>query len=416
MRSVVLAVFALVLLAAPPAAGQRAPQPGTLPADSLRLLAPDAPPDAPAVPARLSRAAEITLVTALPGEEVWQLFGHTFFRVRDPLARLDRAYNYGTFDFEQPNFVLRFARGQLDYTLTTPPYAYTEPSYVYERRALIEQRLALTPDEAQRLYALLETNALPAHREYRYDFFFDNCSTRPFDLLERALGTPVVLPASPARRTFRDLIQPYLEPHPLTDFGIDLALGVPTDQVATPREQTFLPLELLRVLDGAEARGRPLVARTDTLFWAPPPTDAPPAFDWPLALGWALFALGLAAAVREARAGRMGSGRVDALLFWTVGLAGLVILLLWTATEHSVTGPNLNLLWAWPAHAIYAAALARRPDAAWLQRYGWVAGGLTLLVALAWPLWPQALPGPAFPLALLLALRLLARARLPARV
>ena len=169
------------------------------------------------------------------------------------------------------------------------------------------------------------------------------------------------------------------------------------------------------MLDGAEAHGRPLVARTDTLFWFPPPTDAPPAFDWPLAVGWALFALGLAATVREALPGRTGSGRVDALLFWTVGLAGLIILLLWVATEHRTTGPNLNLLWAWPTHAAYAAVLARRPDAAWLRRYGWGAGGLTLVVALAWPLWPQALPAPALPLALLLALRLLARARLPAR-
>ena len=367
-------------------------------------------PDAPAWPARLSAAAEVSLVTALPGEEVWQLFGHTFFRVRDPLVGLDRTYNYGTFDFEQPNFVLRFARGQLDYALSTPPYFRTTPSYVYEERALIEQRLALAPDEAQRLYALLETNALPEYRDYRYDFFFDNCSTRPFEMLERALGTPIVLPQAGPERTFRELIQPYLEVHPLTDFGIDLALGVPTDRVASPREEAFLPLELLRTLDGATARGRALVAQKDTVYWAPPPTSRPPAFDWPLALGWALFALGLAATVRDVRRGRVGTGRVDGLLFWTVGLAGVVILLLWVATEHAVTGPNLNLLWAWPAHAVYAAALARRPDAGWLRTYGWVAGGGTLLVALAWPLWPQHLPAPALPLALLLALRLLVRA------
>ena len=113
--------------------------------------------------------------------------------------------------------------------------------------------------------------------------------------------------------------------------------------------------------------------------------------------------------MREVRRGHVGTGRVDGLLFWTVGLAGVVILLLWVATEHAVTGPNLNLLWAWPAHAVYAAALARRPDAGWLRTYGWVAGGLTALVALAWALWPQHLPAPALPLALLLALRLLAR-------
>ena len=375
--------------------------------------APSAP-DAPAIPARLSDAATVSLVTAMPGEEVWQLFGHTFLRVRDPAQRLDRTYNYGTFDFAQPYFVLRFARGQLDYTLTTPPYARTEPSYVYERRGLIEQTLALTPDEAQRLYALLETNALPGNREYRYDFFFDNCSTRPLDMLEAALGTRLVGPApADEARTFRDLIQPYLHIHPLTDVGIDLALGMPTDDVASARQATFLPLELMDALDEARIDGRPLVSRTDTLYWAPPISARPAAFDWPLAFGWALLAIGLIASVRDGRRGHAGPGRVDGLLFWTVGLAGLILLLLWTATEHQTTGPNLNLLWAWPTHALYAAVLLRRTAPRWAVRYGWVAGGLTLLVALTWPLWPQALPAPALPLAFLLALRLLVRARFP---
>ena len=401
------AFLALLLAVAVPAPAQ----PAASPAAPSHATAPDAP----RTPARLSAAAEVSLVTALPGAEVWQLFGHTFFRVRDPLTGLDRTYNYGTFDFEQSNFVLRFARGQLDYALTTPTFEQTRWSYRAEGRALIEQRLALSADEAQRLYALLETNALPAYREYRYDFFFDNCSTRPFDLLALALERPIALPPSPARRTFRDLIQPYLEVHPLTDFAIDLALGLPTDREATPREETFLPLELMRALDGATARGRPLVAQTDTLFWFPPPTAAPPAFDWPLALGWALFALGLAATTRDVRRGRAGWARTDGLLFWTAGLAGVVILLLWTATEHRTTGPNLNLLWAWPTHVLLGAALARGGRARWTGPYCWTAGLFTALAVLTWPLGPQALPAPALPLALLLALRMLTRARLGAR-
>jgi hypothetical protein len=403
--------LALLLLLTLPAAAQPAPTPPSGPAADAVLA-----PEAPAVPSRLSDQAVVSLVTAMPGEEVWQLFGHTFLRVRDPETRLDRTYNYGTFDFAQPYFVLRFARGQLDYTLTTPPYARTEPGYIYERRGLIEQTLDLTPAEAQRLYALLETNALPGNREYRYDFFFDNCSTRPLDMLEAALGTRLVAPsAAGGARTFRDLIQPYLHVHPLTDFGIDLALGLPTDDVATERQTTFLPLELLDALDDARLDGRPLVSRTDTLFWMPPISTRPAAFDWPLWLGWALFGVGLLVSVREARRGFVGRGRVDGLLFWTVGLAGVVIFLLWTATEHPTTGPNLNLLWAWPTHAVFAVALARGSEADWLKRYGWVAGIATLLVALAWPLWPQALPAPALPLALLLALRLLVRARFPQR-
>src|SRR5690606_34578652 len=142
--------------------------------------------------------------------------------------------------------------------------------YAYLRRPIIEQRLAMPPEAVRALYAMLETNRLPENRAYRYDFFYDNCSTRLLAALDRALAAaglpPVALPEAEAEATFRALLDPYLVGEPLLRLGIHLGLGLPTDRTATPREATFLPEELMRQLDGATVGGRPLVAATDTVL------------------------------------------------------------------------------------------------------------------------------------------------------
>jgi len=365
----------------------------------------------------LSDSASASLLTMLPGEEVYSLFGHTALRLRDPATGLDRTYNYGTFDFNQPYFVLRFTRGQLDYMLDTAPFEREVEKYQSLGRPMIEQRLALPPATVRALYDILETNALPEHREYRYDFFFDNCSTRPLDRLDDALaasGLPrVTLPDAP-EDSFRDLLRPYYAPAPALRFGSFLGLGLPADRLASPRERTFLPLELMRLLDGATVGERPLVAARDTVFWVPGYRLAPRAFDAPLWLGWGLLALGIGVTALGLVRGRAGAkaGRLgDAFLFGGAGLAGLVLLLLWVATEHRVTGPNLNLLWAWLSHLAAAIALVRGTLTRGWRVYLGLAGGAALIVAAGWFLWPQDLPAPALPLVLLLAVRALARAR-----
>lgn len=380
----------------------------------LALLAPAA--RAQDLP-ELSPDARVSLLTMLPGDEVYALFGHTAFRIADPALGLDRTYNYGTFDFEQPFFVVRFARGLLDYQLSVASFERTLAEYRTLERPIIEQRLNLSPEAKQRLFRFLETNYLPANRAYRYDFFFDNCSTRPRDALEAALGRRPDYGsyANAPDRTFRDLLQPYLDGAPLIDLGIDLALGAPTDRVATHREAMFLPLELLRALDAASLDGRPLVAATDTLFWIDGAGMPDEAFDWPTLLAWLLFALGAALSIAAWRSveRRSAAFRFDVGLFATVGIAGVVLLWLWLGTEHSVTGPNWNLLWAWPTHLAAAYFLTKRNLSPALRVY-WAAAALVALgTVLLWPMLPQALHPAVRPLALLLALRAGLRALTP---
>ena len=370
----------------------------------LFLFVPSAHAQLPA----LSPEAEVSLLTMLPGDEVYSIFGHTAFRVTDPALGLDRTYNYGTFDFDQPFFIARFARGLLDYQLSVSTWDRTLAQYRFLERPIIEQRLALPLDAKQDLFRFLETNYLPENRAYRYDFFFDNCSTRPRDALERALGQRLDFDGyEPRGETFRDLIQPYLEGQPLTDFGIDLGLGAPTDRAATDREAMFLPLELMRAFDEASYRDRPLVASRDTVFWAPGAGMPEDDFDWPVLATWLLFAFGAALTFAARVRDRWGRAlrRFDVALFGIVGLAGTIIAWLWLGTEHSVTGPNWNLLWAWPTHLVAAIVLARRNRSGWLWVYWALATVVTLAAVLLWPVLPQALHAAVLPLALLLVLR-----------
>ena len=360
----------------------------------------------------LSPDAEVSLLTMLPGDEIYSVFGHTAFRVRDPALGLDRTYNYGTFDFDQPFFVVRFARGLLDYQLSVAPMERTVAEYRYLERPIIEQRLDVPAEARQNLFQFLETNYLPENRAYRYDFFFDNCSTRPRDALERALGQRLDYGGyEPRGESFRDLLQPYLEAVPLTDFGIDLGLGAPTDREATDREAMFLPLELMRAFDEASFEGQPLVASRDTLFWVEGAGMPEEAFDWPTLVAWlvALLGIGLTVAAWRGRGAR-AIRRFDAGLFGLIGLVGLIILWLWIGTEHSVTGPNANLLWAWPTHLVAAFLLARRNPSGRLRVYWMLTAAVALGTLLAWPVLPQALHSAVFPLTLLLGVRAGSRA------
>ena len=366
--------------------------------------------DLPAVAPGLSDSVRVSLLTMLPGREVYSLFGHSTLRIADPASGIDRTYNYGTFSFDQPFFVARFLRGSLDYVLDTAPFWLEVEKYQSLGRPMIEQRLAVSPDVARALYARLELNALPENRAYRYDFFWDNCSTRLLDMVDSALvdvGQPrVALPSAERPRTFRQLIAPYLAPMPTVDLGANLGLGSPADQVATAREQTFLPLELAAQLDHARLGGRPLVASRDTVFWVPGADERAPGPDLPLWTAWGLLAVGVAATGVGWRRARSRLGRwADAVLFGLVGLAGLLLLLLWIATEHQVTGPNWNLLWAWPTHLAAAWAIAVGRPGPRRRAYFTLAAVVAVAAALLWTALPQVLPAPVFPIVLLLALR-----------
>jgi len=183
---------------------------------------------------RLSDAAEISLLTCSPSdEEAYTLYGHTAIRVRDPhpasdsMRPIDFVFNYGLFDFSKPHFIYRFARGETDYMLGGNDFEQFLAAYRARGSEVCEQTLALDSAERQRLLDALVENALPENRTYRYNFFFDNCATRPAAMIERAVNGSIAYEERREVETFRDLINGCTRRHPWLTFGCDLVVGAP---------------------------------------------------------------------------------------------------------------------------------------------------------------------------------------------
>ena len=423
--------------------------PGNAPAAAAHQAAP-APPksppisqEAPALP-RL----RVSLLTILPGSEIYSLWGHSALRITDEERGLDITYNYGTFDFEAGHFVLKFLHGNLDYTLSAYGFEASFRAYQGQGRPIIEQTLNLAPEQQQRLLDLLAVNLRPENRRYRYHFLFDNCSTRIRDILEAALGEEILrtpgtpgkaqpyaqppMPPSiqpslqtsmeppmepslqtsmepsvqPPMHTFRALIDPYQRAVPFLDAGIDILLGAPVDRPADWRARMFLPEYLMEAFGEANIRTeeatRPLVARTDTLLWVAGYGAQGRRFPWETMAAWAFFAVALTWTLR-----RPGLVRtLDAPLFLAIGLTGLLIAYLWFVSHHDVTNANRHLFWAWPVHALAAVLLlVRRTPSRLLAIYMAAASAATGISILISPFVAQPFPAAFLPVALLAAVR-----------
>lgn len=308
---------------------------------------------------RLSPAAQVSLLTAGPGDELYSVFGHTALRVTDPMQGIDRIYGYGGFNFNTDNFYVKFLRGTLPYWLTIDnPYDFLY-AYQAENRTLREQLLNLSPAQKQRIFGLLEENYKPENREYSYKFYYDNCATRPYDMIVKAGGDSLQLdPAQSAklsRKSYRQWMNDYLGEKPWARFGMNLAVGRPADHVATAREAMYLPDNVFAQIESAKIRQAsgqllPLVARAQTLYQQNKPfKETPPLYALPEFLFLLLLILVAALTYRQYTLGLHGFW-LDRLLFGVAGLSGWILFLLWVATDHGVTAWNPALLWLFPLH------------------------------------------------------------------
>lgn len=361
-------------------------------------------------PVQLSEESHISMITILPGEPVYTFAGHSALRIQDPVHDIDRLYNYGTFNFNDPLFIPKFTYGYLRYHLSVTPYGPTVRAYKRQGRPVIEQQLQLSQAQRTAIYHFLQHNARPENRYYQYDFFFDNCSTRIRDVLEETLGDDVDFSGAPSpNQTFRELLDPYVASRPALDLGFDLGLGLPADREATAREAMFLPEHLMTGFDHAtisvNGTRRPLVTRTDTVQWVSNYSAISPTFDWPFALSIAFLLLVLGWTAWQTYAPQRPEGLGDALLLAAVGLAGVVICYLWFVSTYAVTDSNLNILWAWPTHLGAAYLLMRRPSIRGLPVYLAGTTAVLLVVLLGWNLWPQNFHRAIFPFLLGVSVR-----------
>jgi hypothetical protein len=336
----------------------------------------------------LSPSAKISLLTCDPGNELYSTFGHSAIWVHDPEYRIDRVYNYGTFDFNTPNFYLKFCQGKLNYKLDVDSYREFDYAYKYFKRSFHEDVFDLTLSQKQAVFDYLENNYQPENRFYLYDFFFDNCATRIKDVFVDVLGDSLRLSQNytDSTLTFRNMIDIYLDGKYWEDFGIDLALGSVIDRRATPEEQMFLPDYLAEGLTSSEilrdGQWIPLVKQEQTLYNSDAAKRQDPIWMHPALIFWLLFLVVAYFSWKEFTAGQRRKG-LDITLYLIFGLAGLIIALLWFATDHTATGGNFHLLWALPTHLIVGIILFRQQPA-WLKTYALVSAILCGITLLGW--------------------------------
>lgn len=352
----------------------------------------------------LSDQAEISVITCGPFQgEVYSAFGHSAFRVYDPMLGIDEAYNYGVFDFDQPNFYLNFARGRNNYMLGVYPYDRFRDYYIYYNRYVHEQKLNLSTQQKQRLYEFLEWNALPENRSYPYDYFYDNCATKIRDVVVKVFGDSVKFDGSFITTTYsiRELTDLYLKHQPWGDLGIDICLGLPMDKKAAPYEYMFLPDYIEYSFDHATLNNIPIVNKKFSVYESREE-------EYPKSMVHPLFVFGLVAIVAlllslwDFRRKKLSTW-FDRILFGITGLVGVLLLLLWTATDHKAAANNFNLLWALPTHIFAVIALIKKP--AWLKRYFLVVFLLCALTLIFWFVLPQKLNYTLIPLVVALCIR-----------
>ena len=298
----------------------------------------------------LDSAITLSLLTCQPGQEAWSLYGHTAIHYINRDKNIDIAVNYGMFDFQKPHFVLRFIFGLTDYEMGIQPFDYFCAAYAYEERGIIEQQLNyLSPQDKQKIADAIEENYRPENREYRYNFFYDNCTTRARDMLLKPYrkGVDVDFKREPDGPTFRQLTHQYTEGHPWVAVGNDLLLGLKADLPTTVEEQQFLPFNLkedfdrgVYVSNGAEIPLLSGEARTIV-----PMFDRKDAGGFPLtptacAIILALVIILLTAV--EYRRHKMFWG-FDVLLLGAIGIGGLILTAM-IFSQHPTVNLNLQIL------------------------------------------------------------------------
>ena len=338
----------------------------------------------------LSPTAKISYITANPGNALYSAWGHAAIRVKDPQLGIDDIFNYGTFNFRDPDFYSNFVRGKLNYMLNVE--TYKDFHYVYTRlqRTVYEQSLNLSPGQKQQMYDFLTQNALPQHKFYLYDPIFDNCATRPRDVFFNMLGDSLIHPGLHEETdiTFREILDDYHGHMLWADFGIDLILGTKLDKKTTPYEQMFLPdylmqeLEKTNILRNGQEEPFVLDGRHLLRFNAAKASGETLKPRWLL---WGIFGIMLLITILGRRNNTYKKW-IDALVFIILGLMGIVMLFMWVGTDHIITKSNLNLLWAVPIHLFVAPLLFKKAPPGWLKRYfiAWGAIALLLLITNPW--------------------------------
>ncbi|MDR0686846.1 MAG: DUF4105 domain-containing protein [Dysgonamonadaceae bacterium] len=315
------------------------------------------------------KTIQISLLTVPPRDaEIYTVYGHSALRLQ--YNKTDAVLNWGTFDVDRKNFIINFIQGKTDYFLSAQPYTTFQQNYLDNNTQIIEQQLNIPDSLKIPLLRELKTNLLPENAEYRYNYFFDNCTTRPRNIIERYCGGTLSYPPQNERITLRDLVHKCTSPYPWMRFGIDLLIGSGADSLISRRTELFLPENLCLALAQStvltpDGRQLPIILSTEKIMHRQEAQKHEkyskkkhqPSLTEPLHVSiLALFVFLITAtwAIAKRRTVRLPF----AILFLVMGVAGCIPAFLMLFSSHPCVSSNWNILWLNPLHLICFAGFA----------------------------------------------------------
>ena len=299
-------------------------------------------------------STEISVLTCDPGNEIYSLFGHSALRIKNPVNGQDLVVNWGLFEFSESQFQFGydFAKGRLKYYMGIQLMSNFITEYRRSKRGIREQVLNLSNQEKYQIIQLLEENYKPENRKYKYEFFYDNCSSRLRDVIKKVFGENINFYQSPKSNkfTFRETIHMYLESFPWLKLGIDLVLGKKIDKLVSNENLMFLPLNVEEIFDKSLVQNnesiKNLVISKNTLIESFENKNKLNNIGF---YSWILLAITLLLIVFKLD---KALGVWSSLNLFIIGLLGIVLVFMWIGTDHNATKMNFNLLWASPFHFI----------------------------------------------------------------
>lgn len=351
-------------------------------------------------------ALRISLITCTPGAELYSVFGHNALRIVDSAAGTDIAYNFGTFNFDDPDFYTKFVRGKLQYFLSQENFTDFLYAYQYFKRGVTEQVLNLTEKEKKEIQRALFENLAEENRYYKYDFFYDNCSTRLRDIIFKTKTDQAFNPPQFVANglTFRDHLHTYLDRAEMkwTRLGIDVILGLKADRKMSVSNVMFLPEFLAKGVSATAVNGQKLVFEENILLPDQQPAPTSDSFLLnPFFISLIIAILMLLPLGNNIPAYGKFQRVLQKVVFISVGLLGLLILFLWVGTDHQTMRNNLNLFWAFPLHLVLVFKENNLP--VWLKRYTILYPASVVVLLLVAAFVPGLIPFAIYPLIIAMA-------------
>ena len=337
---------------------------------------------------QLSVYAEVSIVTVGPGSELYAAFGHSALRIKDPVLNLDLIYNYGIFDFNQPNFYSNFAKGNMVYTLARYDFKYFLAEYTSEKRWVKEQVLNLNQKEKNAYFQFLEQNAQPQNAKYNYDPYFNNCATILIDITNSVLGNKVEFnhTSFSKKETLRSLMNKELYWNSWGSLGINLIAGTILDKVASPPQYMYLPDYVFNAFKNAKifVKNQPekLVKKEVLLLNFKEPKKE---VGWlnPFLIFTILGIWGLYITYTDYK-NQKRTKILDFTLFFVTGFIGALLLFLWLFSTHSTAPNNFNILWAVAPNFLVAFLFLKNEIPKWVSIYAALLLLFLILLIIIW--------------------------------